>query len=562
MTNAPETIAGHCLLRLGSGARKGLARGLAALLAALTVPAMGVAHTQASTVAVDGGRISGVALDSGVQAYLGVPYAAPPVRELRWRQPQPVPAWREVFHADRFGPQCMQPQRDATANQYAGAEITSEDCLYLNVWAKRGLSRAPVIVYLHGGAFFIGAGSAPLYHGESVAQQGAVFVNLNYRLGVLGFLAHPELARETPARSSGNYGFLDQIAALQWVQRNVSKFGGDPGKVTIVGQSAGSMSVLVLQASPLAKGLFSRAVGMSGALIDNAGPMALRNLPVAEADGLRYQAQVNAKSLEDLRRMPADRLVASRAPGAAPIGPIQDGQVLPASIASIFAHGQQNDVPLLLGFTRDESFGGLGPVGSLNDYLAKAQERFGARAAEFLRLYPAQTDAQATEQARLADRDATMARHMKAWASAQAEHGRAAVYSYLFARPHSYASGVIFSDLNPATAGAYHTSEVPFWFGTLDAFNRFRTTRNWSQDDRRMSASMVQALVAFARSGNPVTASLAFPRFNAADPKLLELEYPARVEPWPEQRKFDFFSQSEAASPASVAAPAPPAARD
>jgi para-nitrobenzyl esterase len=538
-----------------TGLRRAISGSLAALAVAVTAPIGALAQT-APVVPVDGGRIAGAVLDSGIHAYLGVPYAAPPVRELRWRAPQPVPAWPDVLQADRFGPQCTQPLRNSLANHYAGAEVTSEDCLTLNVWTQPGLSKAPVVVYLHGGAFFIGASSMPVYHGGAVAQQGAVFVSLNYRLGVLGFLAHPALTAESASKSSGNYGLLDQIAALQWVQRHIEKFGGDPAKVAIMGQSAGSMSVLALQTSPLAKGLFSRAVGLSGALIENTGPMALRSLPVAESDGLRYQAQVSAQNLEELRRLPADRLVASRAPGAAPIGLIIDGHLLPAPIASTFARGQQHDVPLLLGFTHDEALGGLGALRNLAEYRAKAQERFGARAAEFLALYPAQTDAEAIAQARLADRDATVAGPMKAWASAQLQHGRAPVYSTQFARPHSYVPGVSFSDLNPATAGAYHTAEVPFWLGTLESFNRFRPTRQWTPEDRQISADLVAALVAFARNGVPATPRVALPQFKAVDPQLLEVGGSLRVLAWPESRRLDFLAQG------ATAAAVTPAARD
>lgn len=539
-------------------ARRALHIPLAALVLAALVP-LTVSAQPAPTVAVDGGQLAGKPLDNGVHAYLGVPYAAPPVREQRWRPPQAVPAWRGVLQADRFGPQCVQPLRNSLANHYAGAEVSSEDCLTLNVWTRPGLKKAPVIVYLHGGAFFIGASSMPVYHGDAVARQGAVFVSLNYRLGVLGFLAHPALSRESATQTSGNYGLLDQVAALQWVQRNIAQFGGDPALVTVVGQSAGSMSVLALQTSPLAKGLFSRAVGFSGALIEEQGAMAPRALAVAETDGLRYQAQVNAKSIDDLRAMAADRLVASRAPGAAPIGMVIDGHLLPVTIASAFTRGQHNDVPLLLGYTSDEALGGLGAVRDLAEYRSKAQAHFGSRAEQFLQLYPAQTDAEATAQARTADRDATMARHMKAWATAQTRHGRAAIYTTQFSRPHRYVPGVTFSDLNPANAGAYHTAEVPFWLGTLDSFNLFRPTRAWTAEDRRLSADLVETLVAFARTGVPVTPRVELPRFNPAAPQLLDVGSGLQLAPWPEQRRFDFFAQRDGAVPA--AAP-PPAARD
>lgn len=378
-----------------------------------------------------------------------------------------------------------------------------------------------------------------LYGGESVAKEGAVFVNFNYRVGPLGFMAHPELSAESPHKTSGDYGFLDQIAALKWVKRNIAAFGGDPDNVTIAGQSAGSMSVLTLQASPLAKGLFARAIGMSGALIGGAIPMP--TLAAAEQDGVKLAQVLKATSIADLRAMPADRIVVPRVPGGPSVGPNQDGYVLPEPIEAIFAHSAQNDVPLIVGFTHDESFGGLGPVKDLADYRAKATAHFGAHAAEFLALYPATTDIAARAAARTADRDSTMAVSMDAWATAQTAHGHNRVFSYEFSRAHSYAPGVTFPDLDPATAGAYHTSEVPFWLGTLDSFNRYRPTRAWTTADRAFGHAMTISLVAFARTGDPATADLHWPVFDPAGPMLTELGTTAGVAPWPDQAKFAFF---------------------
>lgn len=490
---------------------------------------------------IDAGTVEGFRTASGVNAFLGIPYAAPPVRDLRWRDPQPVTPWSGTFHADRYGPQCIQPLRNTQANQYSGAEITSEDCLSLNVWAPPDARKRPVVVFIHGGAFFIGSASMPLYAGDSVARHGAVFVNLNYRLGVLGFLAHPALSRESPNATSGNYGFLDQIAALQWVKRNIAQFGGDPDNVTIAGQSAGSMSILTLQSSPLAKGLFQRAIGMSGAAIEDTGPFALRPLAAAEVEGGKFQALVGAADLKALRNLPADRLTLPRRPGASAIGAIQDGYVLPTSIAQSFARGRQGDVPLLLGFARDEALGGFGPVKDLADYRAKAQQRFGDRTARFLELYPAATDAEARAQARIADRNATMVAAMRQWATTATRRDRSPVYTYMFAHPHSYAPGVTFSDLDPATAGAYHTSEVPFWLGTLDSFNLFRNTRAWTAADRQLSDDMIKALVSFASSGKPALPGLNWPRFEPAAAKLVILDTPPRIGSWPDEAHLDIF---------------------
>jgi para-nitrobenzyl esterase len=496
-----------------------------------------------NTVTIQSGQIEGTIVAPEVQAFWGIPYAAPPVRELRWRDPQPVKSWSGIYHADDFAPQCMQPQRGILTNQYSGSEVTSEDCLYLNVWTHNGLKKAPVIVFIHGGGFFVGAGSMPLYGGKTVAEHGAVFVNFNYRLGPLGFLAHPELSSESTHGSSGNFGFLDQIAALRWVRDNIDQFGGDPSNVTIVGQSAGSMSVLVLQSSPLAKGLFHRAIGMSGAMLAAEGPFKMRPLDVAEKDGVRLQNIWKMNSLAELRALPADRLIVPRTPDSPPVGPIIDGYVVPDSSNNIFAKSAQNDVPLLLGFTRDESFGGIGQVKGLADYKQGAAKLYGERTAEFLKLYPASNDQEAIAQANASDRDNTMATAMNSWARAQIQFGHAPVYSYMFARPHSYPDGVTITNLDPASAGAYHTSEVPFWLGTLESFNLFRNTREWTQEDRQFSNAMLNSLLAFARTGSPNTDKLNWVRFDPKKPQLLELGNAAKLEPWPDESKLEFFRQ-------------------
>ncbi|NLR73019.1 carboxylesterase family protein [Novosphingobium sp. ERN07] len=507
--------------------------------AASLSPAVAQAGGAQHQILIESGLIEGTALQSGVEAYLGIPYAAAPVHELRWREPVPPASWDGLRPADTFAPQCIQPLRNSNANQYSGAETISEDCLYLNVWTLAKRKNAPVVVFIHGGAFFVGSGSTGIYEGEGVASQGAVFVNFNYRLGPLGFLALPELSAESSDGSSGNYGLLDQIAALRWVQRNIEKFGGDPGNVTIVGQSAGSMSVLALQASPLAKGLFHRAVGMSGAMIG--GPIRIPSLQKAEQDGTKLMAVWKAQDLAQLRAMPADRLVVPRVPGGPTTGPAIDGRVLSAPIPELFVRKMHSDVPLILGFTRDEALGGMGAVSGLADYREKAKAQFGSKAERLLLLYPAHTDAEAITQARAADRDGTVAVSMMNWASLQSTYGSAPIYSYEFARPHSYAEGVKFSDLEPATAGAYHTSEVPFWLGTLEAFNRFRQTRNWSDADREMSQAMVRALVEFARTGMPVLPKMAWPKLTQSRPRLVEFSDSVVQKPWPELKKLDFF---------------------
>jgi len=515
-----------------------LAGALAAFSASLS-SVLAQDHTAPDQLRIESGLIEGTFLPSGVQAYLGIPYAAPPVRDLRWKEPTQPAAWNGVLHAAAFAPQCIQPLRNSNANQYSGTETVSEDCLYLNVWTRPDLKKAPVIVFIHGGAFFVGSGSTGIYGGEAIGQQGAVFVNLNYRLGPLGFLALPELSAESPNGSSGNYGLLDQVAALRWVQRNIEKFGGDPGNVTIVGQSAGSMSVLALQASPLVKGLFHRAFGMSGAMIG--GPIRMPPLKQAEQDGTKLLAVWKAKDLAQLRTMPADRLVVPRVPGGPTTGPTIDGHLLPAPIAELFARKSHSDVPLIVGFTRDEALGGIGAVSGVADYREKARAQFGSGAERFLSLYSASTDAQAKVQARTADRDGTVAVSMLDWAELQHAYGSAPAYSYEFARAHSFVEGVSFPDLDAATAGAYHTSEVPFWLGTLDAFNRYRRTREWTSADRAMSQTMVRALVEFARTGKPALPGMLWPRLAPSRPRLVEFGGSVTQQAWPDRNRLEFF---------------------
>jgi para-nitrobenzyl esterase len=506
----------------------------------------------APSVRTEAGAVDGLTLPSGVRAFLGVPYAAPPVRDLRWRAPAPVAPWQGTRHADRFGPQCPQPLRGVLTNQYSGAEVVSEDCLYLNVWAARGARKAPVIAYLHGGAWFIGSGSMPLYSGEMVAGHGAVVVNLNYRLGVLGFLAHPELTAESPQHASGNYALLDQVAALQWIRRNIAAFGGDPDHVTIVGQSAGAAAVQLLQVSPLATGLFHRAFAMSapGAGQDSGLP----DLASAEGEGRKVQAYLKAPTLAAMRALPVDRLALPWRENIASVGPALDGHVLTRQVTDAFARGEHHDVPLVVGFTRDEVFGGFGRVVGLADYIDKVRRRFGARADSFLALYPASNDAEAVAQARAADHDGTAALGMFQWATRQVRQGRHAVFAYEFARAHRYAPGVSFTDLDPGSAGAYHTSEVPFWLGTLDSFDRYRTTRAWNAADRDLSRRMIESLVAFAKTGDPSTAGLQWPRFAVAAPRLLEIADTAAVASWPDPRKLAFFAAESAGQPSAPAA--------
>lgn len=504
-------------------------------------------------IRIDSGKVAGRTLASGVKTYLGIPYAAPPLRELRWREPQPVKLWAGVLYAANFGPMCVQGMRGPGQNHYFGAEPVSEDCLTVNVWAPRSArtdAKRPVIVWIYGGGFSGGSSALKWTNGEALARKGVVFVSLNYRVGPLGFMAHPELTAESPNHASGDYGFLDQVAALHWVQRNIARFGGDPANVTLMGQSAGSMSLSALQASPLAKGLFKRAIGESGSVLsDDAGAMAPRE--EAEKVGLAIQAALGAKSLADLRSLPADRISQVR---GARTGPDVDGYFMPKPPQEIFAKGEASDAGLLIGFTRDEGFSPLNGSTSAADYEAKARQLYGDKAEEVLSRYPASA-ADWRKSAKEAGRDLSLGVSMRRWAAGQGVHGKQPVYAYLFSRVHPYVPGIRFIDHDPQTAGAYHAGDIVYFTGNLDAFNVYRTTRNWTPWDRTLGGRMTDMVVAFARTGNPGTAAVAPPRYDPRDEQVVELGDSIRVIPWPNRQNLDALDKLHAPPPPRAANP-------
>jgi para-nitrobenzyl esterase len=497
-------------------------------------------------ISIESGPIAGKRLASGVRAYFGVPFAAPPVLDLRWREPQPVEPWQGVYHADRFAPQCIQILRPSSINHYFGHEPTSEDCLYLNIWApeQRSDEKLPVIVWIHGGGFSIGSPSMANYGGENLAHKGVVYVAIAYRLGGFGFMAHPQLTAESTHRASGNYGFLDQVAALRWVQRNIEKFGGDPQRVIIAGQSAGASSAFALQTSPLAKGLFHGVVGMSGGGIRaNGTPPSLQK---AEQAGLELQKVMRASSLADLRALPADRLLAAQAEfqlggtaGTVRFAPAVDGYFWPEAPGAVFSAGRQNDVPVLVGFTRDESSNELRAANTVSEFQTAARKYFGDRADQFLRLYPARENNVAQVGAQ-AVRDGGMATSVRSWAAAQRERGKSPAYIYMFSHAHSYSPGVRFADLNPQTAGAYHTSEVPYFLLTQDVYNRIRETREWTAADRQLADELSELLVAFARTGEPRTAAIRLEPFDKRE-TVTVLDVPATTQRF-DRARMQFFS--------------------
>lgn len=433
--------------------------------------------------------------DGLVKAFLGIPYAAPPVEKLRWRAPQPAALWRGVRDATKFGDSCIQnllPNgRPPWTPEYVVHGEVSEDCLSLNVWtpAKVG-DRKPVLVWIHGGGFNEGSGSVPIYNGSALAGRDIVVVTVNYRLGALGFLAHPELSREASANGEvgANFGLQDQIAALKWIQGNIAAFGGDPGNVTIAGQSAGSMAVHSLVSSPLAKGLFGRAIAQSGL----PGALPIPTLAQAEKVGLELSSVKGAKSLADMRALPAAAFIsAAENPSAIRFGAIIDGKLLPASPAEILDARTFNDVPMMVGQTSDEGSAfpgyGAGDVASYKAYMARS---FGDEAIRFEKLYPSATEAVRSKSVKDAARDRGLAL-IDNWATTRIVKGRTPVYVYYFSHPEPGEGSDKF--------GAFHSSEIPYVLSTLD----MSPERNFTYLDRQISLTMSSYWVNFVRNGNP-----------------------------------------------------------
>ena len=470
------------------------------------------------------GLVSGTLRDSEVRAYLGIPYAAPPVGDRRWAAPRAV-TWSGVRNADRTGPECMQVLRPHDINHYFGEEPVSEDCLTLNVWAPARTpgAKLPVVVFLYGGGFTIGSSGMPNYGGSEVARRGAVFVNFNYRLGAFGFLAHPELSREQGGHS-GNYALMDQIAALRWIKANIAAFGGDPDKVAIIGQSAGALSVASLIFSPEAKGLFRGAVMTSWCNYRDTLP----TLAEGEAIGVAVQQRLKASSLAAMRSLPADRILATQSESQLGVnvagirigGPIIDGLILPAQKAALLAAGQINRVPVIASSNTDDIDQLMSPFGkvtTLEAYRATARAAFGVEADAFLQRFPASNDDEAKAAARRVAHLSGFALASQQCAGDQARVGQNA-YLADFARKHPYTPGVRIADQDPATVGAYHTGDIPYWLGTLDVYNALRQTRDWTPYDRSLAATMMDHLIAFAREGRP---GAPWPAWSARDQRAL-----------------------------------------
>lgn len=498
---------------------------LALVLTASAAAAGPMIPVAGDPITIDTGKVSGTQVDGAVKAYLGIPFATPPIRELRWRAPQPVKPWSGVYNADTARAECYQGLRASSINHYFGDENAAEDCLYLNVWAPSGAKagdKLPVVVWIYGGAFNVGSASSAIYSGAPLASKGVIYVAANYRLGLFGFLAHPELTAESGRNASGNWGFLDQVEALKWVQRNVAAFGGDPANVTLLGQSAGSMSINNLQASPLARGLFHRVYGMSGSTLEGGAGGGV-SLAQAEAQGVKLQEAVKAASVADLRNYAPDRLTALAQQAQVRAGPVIDGWYLPKTTTEIFAAGQQTDVPVVTGWTAND-IGTEVPIRNattLAEYQAAAKAMYGDKADALLKAFPAKTDEDARRQAQAIGTNSGFGVGARAWVRAQSATGKQPAYLFLVSRVQPFTPGVKFTDFDQSKAGAYHMGDVPYFLGTYEAFNLFRTTRDWTAYDRDLSNKMQDTIIAFAKTGNPSTAAVKWPVWTARTEPLV-----------------------------------------
>ncbi|KAI0860537.1 alpha/beta-hydrolase [Xylaria cubensis] len=485
----------------------------------ITIIGFSNSRVMGEPVAVESGLISGAQTSDGTRSFLGIPYAAPPVGDLRWRAPQQPLPWSGVRSGDKFSSGCIQPQAPADSLYNNEGTEFSEDCLYLNVYTgAEGVTNRPVLVWLHFGAFVFGAGSNPMLNGTKLAAEGITVVTVNFRLGRFGFLALPELSAESDHQTSGNYGILDQIAALKWVQRNIKAFGGDPTNVTVGGASSGGASVHILRISPLAKGLFSRAIcesgpGVAPALNGFGHIAAYMTLAAAEEAGTEVRQALGASSLAELRGISPDKILAVSLPRTQgpwksylrptttslsvydTMNPIVDGYILPEAPITAFTSGQALDIPFIAGHTGDDGTA-LPRLDSLDKYHVFLNETFGEQADEALRLYPASTDDEVwTSSWRLL---ADQVFYWPTWTSARLQSkymkSPAWYYEFLRAPPIPADSQIIEKDF----AGAFHLAGMLYGLGNLDAWQW-----DWTDADRSLSKKMMETWVNFVKGGSP-----------------------------------------------------------
>jgi para-nitrobenzyl esterase len=477
------------------------------------------------------GRIEGTQ-QGQVRIFKGIPFAAPPLGALRWKSPQPIQPWKGVRPCKEFAASPIQntPQPFYCWSEEFIAQPTplSEDCLYLNVWTSaKPKAKQPVFVWIYGGGLSSGSANCAIYDGEEMAKKGVVFVSINYRVGVLGFMAHPELTKESGYGASGNYGFLDQIAALRWIQQNIAALGGDPQNVTIAGQSAGSFSVNALVASPLARGLFHKAIAQSGGLLGSA--MLSQSLPSAEKQGVAFMKVAKCQSIEALRQQPAEVLQQlSNKSEVGRFGVTAEDYLLPTQLREHFGQGKHNQVPILTGWvTGDGRFLGDTKM-NVEAYQKNAREMYGSRAEKFLSLFPAKTPEEVKSQHQL--QTLLGFAGLPAHLLARYAGGKAYVYEFGHVPPDKP---------NFPNYGAFHTSEVPFALHTLHTWQR-----PWQQRDRAMEALMSSYWVNFAKTGDPNGAGLPqWPHYDPATGHIMVLDSGASSKAGLFKQEFDFLEQ-------------------
>ncbi len=482
------------------------------------------------TIKTEQGKVHGKTINEAkVRAYLGLPYAAPPVGALRWKAPEPAVKWKGVRDATKYGAHCA--QRSVFADMIFQDGAPSEDCLYLNVYTPagaKGKSKLPVMYWIHGGGYAGGSASEPRHNGDFLPTKGVVLVTINYRLGVLGFLATSQLAKEANG-TAGNYGLMDMIAGLQWVKANISKFGGDPGNVTIFGESAGSFAVSTLMASPMAHGLFQKAIGESGAAFS--GTLPTDSLEDRTRRDDKWMDSLGVASVADLRAMPVDKLIEIVGKAGTPgFSPIIDGRVLTESVSDTYAQGKQAHVPLIAGWNRDEGM-------AMKDITPEkwkewADEHFKDRAPEFLRLYPGETDEQAARSSADFFGDSFIAFSTWKWIVAHRKTGESPIYRYhleLQSPPSKFHPGSF----------AFHSDDIEYVFGTLDT----RPGAVWRPEDRKLSEAMMTYWTNFAKTGDPNGSGVPLWPMTGADNIVMHLDNPAAAAPSTVEPRYEFLLQ-------------------
>jgi len=493
-------------------------------------------NAQKPIVSTKYGPISGIEKE-GIQIFKGIPFAAPPVGALRWKAPQPVKPWKEVKECLAFGPSPVQaspaPFMCWSEEYLIPKEPINEDCLYLNVWApkkndKKSTTKKAVLVYIYGGGFVSGGAGCDIYDGTAMAKKDIVFVSINYRVGVFGFLAHPELSNESNKKTSGNYALLDMVAALKWVHDNIEAFGGDSSRVTIAGQSAGAFAVNFLAASPLTKGLIHGAIAESGGAILPSSIRPKMNLQQAEVVGVNFAKKLSCNNINELRNKTANEILAASEMGL--VGPFEDGYVVPSSMMQTYLQNKQNDIPTLLGWNLDDKVSG--PPMSADKYVESMQKQFGSNANKVLALYPGNNDAIAAASQGELSRDQTFGVQGYTWASLQSEKGKAPVYVYNFNRKLPAATPE--NDF-----GAFHTGEVPY------AYNNLHTVHNrpFTKADFELAEQMSSYWVNFAKTGNPNGGVLAnWPIYNNETKQVMEFNTNSKVVKLPTANKLALLS--------------------